>query len=208
MSESLYSSLKESRDLALNHGDYAGTAREHENIVKIATRLLRTASGDEGSKLNDLIDQVKAELEVLADLVSELTQLSRGDGRGNEGEPRRAGERNGVADDPDVWPPPTPEAGVRNNARGGGAMDHSGNNGGHGNMPSWARPREIDSARRQSGGGGAVVSRRAAPDVPRRAQPEAAHRLRSERDSNVPSGRKRFEYLYKMFPNSTQPLHS
>lgn len=187
MTDGLYKALTESRALALHHGDYVGTVREHENIIKIATKLSRTANGEECIKLEALVAQVKAELDLLQDLVAELSSLSRGDsGHGKEMEGRRAGE---VAreDDPEVWPPPTAEPGGRM-----AAVEPTGQS----NMPIWARPRDVDNQRRHPGGG-AVVCRRLAPDAPKRAQPEAAQKLRNERDNSVPAGRKRCFSLFR-----------
>lgn len=192
MAESLYAALTESRALALNHGDYAGTIREHEIIMKAATKLARTAIGEEGHRLDALADQVRAELDGLQDLVAELSQLtSRGlDGQGG----RRATGADGgreipQEDDPDIWPPPTPEVG------GGGRLSNqraaaADNPSADRNMPAWARARDA-ADRRQSGGGAAAVVRRPAPEVPARRAPVEAARMRSERDNSVPLNRKR-----------------
>lgn len=188
MSESLFTALVESRNLALNSGDYAGSIREHESILKTATRLARTTSGLDGHRLDSLVDQVRMELDAMQDLLGELSQLStpssNGKSSGYPGEPRDHNDLGAFREnDPDVWPPPTAEPAGRNRTpplRAAG----NGNNG-----PSWARPRESDAQRRQSGG--AMVSRRGGSDAPARRAPAEAARMRQERDNSVPSTRKR-----------------
>jgi katanin p60 ATPase-containing subunit A1 len=194
MADSLYAALTDSRALALAHGDYAGAIREHEAVIKTAARLARTAVGEEGRQLDALADQVRAELDVLQDLMAEINQLSvrTPDSQGKQ-QAGQAGARGGAQgltheDDPDVWRPPTSDVGA---GRGNYNARPAENNNAANNMPSWAKPRDDGGNRRQSGGA-VVSSRRATPEVPAsRRTPAECARMRGERDNSVPSGRKR-----------------
>ncbi len=174
--DQLYQAVTEARSKALVHGDYAGAIKEHENIVRATTKVLKSCSETEAQKIEQLRDQVKAELVLMEDILAELTQISRGV------PPARVDDRSSsVAEsDPDVWPPPTADP-----SRGGPSDIHRGPTGD--NLPVWARAKSSQPQQ---------LARRPAP-APQEARRPApvedqrnAARLRNERD-NGPANRKR-----------------
>ena len=175
--DQLYQAVTDARSKALIHGDYAGAIKEHENIVRATTKVLKSCSETDAQKIEQLRDQVKVELVLMEDILAELTQISRG------APPARAEDRSsGVAEsDPDVWPPPTADPSRGSDVQRGPSGD---------NLPAWARakPSQQQLARRPA----------PAPQEARRPAPvedqRSAARLRNERDS-VPANRKRFSLI-------------
>ena len=184
MADQLYDALAGSRDKALSHGNYGAACREHENIIKTATKMLRTCSEEDAKKLEQLRDQVKSELNMMEDILAELSLIARGAAAGGRND-ERPGSLANIADDPDIWPPPTADPSVNRgfahvgNSKNSGAADN--------NLPAWARQREqrappatAQQLARRPVGGAAEPPRRTAGPVD---EQQSATRLRSERDS-------------------------
>jgi hypothetical protein len=116
--------LSGSRERATQTGDYQISIEEHDQVIRLCTKIQKSCESSDSRKLEGLKDRCRAEVKILQDLVHELNELKHTQ-TGN-----RTNNDNSAADDPDVWPPPTPAAGGRRNPPPLQQDD---------NLPSWAR---------------------------------------------------------------------
>ena len=155
-------SIVESREKAIQRGDFDGAIAGHEAALKTLTRILSYCSNTDYNSLNELKDKVSSELKLFKDLAFEISRLSM---PASSERSSQLSEEKSV--DPDVWPPPTPQD----------PRDRD--------VPSWARrPADAEAAKR--GIGNNVVSRRPLAEPQRRVPPEEAvriERMRKERDA-------------------------
>jgi hypothetical protein len=148
--ENLNDLLTGSRERATLSGDYETAIEEHDQVIRQCTKLQKSCDSDTFEKFEKLKLRCRTEVKILQDIVHELNELKKHNNVGNKA------CFNDAVDDPDVWPPPTPQPqqGRRN------ADD---------NLPSWARnaqpnPSRMEpSNRRVSGAGDDSRARRKDP---------------------------------------------
>lgn len=174
-------------------GNYSETIAEYEHILKFSLRLSSGVDDKIGRKFEELRSKLQTELKILYDIQRELTSISSVPVRQKTGQSRS--DVGGETDDPDVWPPPTPQDGGRRPDAYNRRPDTS-----ERNLPSWARMRDYDENRKNQ-----LVSRAPVPVQRAARQPASyaaprggdessaarAERLRKERDASIPSNRKR-----------------
>lgn len=184
--------LENSRNKALNEGKYEEAIKDHEQGIRVLSKLMINCDNDRlASKINELHGRFQSELKLLQSVHSELCWTPNIDNINNSND-----EINNEID-PDVWLPPPSQPTKNNNvnARRGNQQ------GGDSNSPAWARdvgprkpnqssPNAVISAgiRRQSSEVGPAKkalqpSSFAGPSV----NPEV-EKLRKERDGNQAGG--------------------
>eukprot|EP01041_Mallomonas_annulata_P004880 gene4880-9730_t len=184
----VFNILEESRERVLNGVDYESSVRDHERVLKsLKTTLLQGCPPSLTNKIEKLRDRVQDELKIINDLQRELSSFPS----------EASSSKQSIAQDdpdvdsfdPDIWPPPTPAPGGRDQGMRDRAVSND-------NIPVWARGKEPD--KRQ----GAVVQAKR-QDINGRKQFSAddgrVSNLRKERD-NAP--------VHKRVPASAQPRAS
>lgn len=135
--ENLNQLLIGSRDRATLNGDYETAIGEHDQVIRQCTKMQKSCDSETFERFEKLKLRCRAEVKILQDIVQELNELKKPHNNVGNKAPTDA------VDDPDVWPPPTPQPQGRRNTDD--------------NLPSWARnpqpnPSRVDSNRRVSGG--------------------------------------------------------
>jgi hypothetical protein len=180
-------------------GNYSETIAEYEHILKYSLRLSAGVDEKIARKFEDLRTKLQAELKILYDIEREVTSISSIPVRQKTASSRNAANE---ADDPDIWPPPTPLGGGRNAQQNDAELRRPDTS--EKNLPSWAKMRDYDESRKN-----AIVSRAPALQRPSRQAPAyrgandggessaaRAEKLRKERDArsagvNEPMSRRR-----------------
>lgn len=174
--------IEQARDKAANEGNYDEAIKDFEHILKFSVRISNSVDEKLGRKFDDVRLKLQTELKIMYDIQKELNSISSSAQLVSVGE-------GDVIDDPDVWPPPTPQNGQRNSNK---RENNS-------NLPSWARLRDSDIEKKNQNQM-VVQPRRAArnPVVKSNLDDVANSRLekmRKERDSaadnSVPANRRR-----------------
>jgi len=193
----ILSLLENSRNKALNEGKYEEAIKDHEQGIRVLSKLMVNSDNDRiAMKINDLHGRFQNELKLLQSVYNELSSTPNIDAINNSND-----EINNEID-PDVWAPPPSQPTKNNNvnARRGNQQ------GGDSNPPAWARdvgqarkanpitspsPAGVVGAgiRRQSSEGSGMARKAiqpssfAGPSV----NPEV-EKLRKERDANQAGG--------------------
>lgn len=164
----LLSLLQGSRDKALQCGDYETSIDEHDQAIRLCTKLQKSCNSSMmEQKLENLKERCKIELKALKDLHCETNELQSS----NTARPSQIDKASVAVVDPDVWPPPTPLPPNRRNED---------------NIPAWAKIAENDPSRHLS-------HQSKKPDVPWRGNfddNKNQDRIRRDRDG-VPENRRR-----------------
>lgn len=189
--ENLYSLLRVSRERALSCGQYEESIREHDEVIRLCSRVQKTCDPPSAKKLDMIKECCKNELSILKQISVEINGLKRATPVN-----RNKSSADTIENDPDVWPPPTPNP----SSRGGRGVNNDDNRfGGRGGqygsnnddqLPSWAKnnalqpsfPSRPDPSRRQrepppSRGNAEPSNRRR---VANSAQPPTRHRNSSK----------------------------
>ena len=143
--ESISQILTESRERVMASGDYEASIGDHDQVIRICTRVQRSCDANSSKKLEFLKEQCKNEVALLQQIITEINGLKKPQAPAHR---RAQSEAKEEEEDPDVWPPPTPNP--RMAARGGGGDDD--------NLPAWAKnnvlqpsfPSRPEPSRRQS----------------------------------------------------------
>lgn len=170
------------REKALSGAQYNDCIKEYEHILKFSQRIPANTIDDKlTKKFQDLRSKLQNELKILYELQKELNALSNEDLSGVKID--GFGSDNGVVNDPDVWPPPTPAAPSSSRAPANARREN--------NVPPWAKARETDENRRLSGGNQMIARKpfgnrgTPSPSTPAINETAAARaeRMRKERDA-------------------------
>lgn len=187
MADHLLELLGESRDRAMAQGDYAGALREHEAVLRQASRMLqlmpqpqphqRAADpSGERTKIEAIKEQIQAEIVLLDSLARELSALARGDtgspfggGGGGRSTQQQHSSRHNDGSDPDVWPPPTADPHKPSYAQGSSRAVAAAAADAVAALPSWARQSSnVGSNREDRRAGGAQAGPSLVANPPRK----------------------------------------
>jgi hypothetical protein len=161
--DSLSQLLSESRDRVMSSGDYEASIADHDQVLRTCSKLQRSCDAASSKKLEGLKERCKNEIALLQQIVIEINGLKKPLALAGH---KKLHSEAKEEEDPDVWPPPTPNPSSRMAARGGG--------GGDDNLPSWANNNALQPS---------FPSR---PEPARRREPTP-----SRGNGDVPAGRRR-----------------
>lgn len=122
--ESINQILSESRERVIVSGDYETSIGDHEQVIRMCTRVQRGCDANSTKKLELIKERCHNEVTLLQQIVSEINGLKKPLPTADR---KSQNEMKEEEDDPDVWAPPTPKPGYK----GGG--------GGDDNLPAWAK---------------------------------------------------------------------
>lgn len=142
--ESISQLLSESRERVISSGNYEASVEDHDQVIRLCTKVQRSCDANSSKKLELIKERCRNEVTLLQQIITEINGLKK---------PltvhKAATSETKEEDDPDVWPPPTPNPSSRMAARGGDDDD---------NLPAWAKnnvlqpsfPSRPEPSRRQS----------------------------------------------------------
>ena len=120
-------SLERSRLKCVSEGNYAENIKVFEHSIRQITKYINSSSSSDrglNDRLQDLRAKLQLELKILVDIQSELDLLSTP--RQTRGVSSNGLDSHGPsASDPDIWPPPTPNANGRDLFNENGIMSPS-----------------------------------------------------------------------------------
>ena len=169
--ENISQLLSDSRDRVSCSGDYEASINDHEQVIHLCTKSQRNCDSISIKKLELIKERCKNEITLLQQIVAEVNGLKKPSGSAHK-RPNETKED----EDPDVWPPPTPNPRVA--ARSGGV---GGNN--NDNLPPWAKNNALQ------------------PSFPSRPEPSRRQsRETPPRNNDVPPNRRRYERVFTLLP--------
>ena len=163
--ESITQLLSESRQRVLASGDYEASVSDHDQVIRLCTKVQRSCDANSSKKLELIKERCRKEVTLLQHIITEINGLKKPLAAAHR---RAQSEVKEEEEDPDVWPPPTPNPSSRAAARGGGDD----------NLPAWANKNNALQ-----------------PSFPSRPEPSRRHRDRdtppSRGNGDVPASRRR-----------------
>ena len=104
--ESITQLLSESRERVMASGDYEASIGDHDQVIRLCTKVQRSCDANSSKKLELIKERCRNEVNLLQQIITEINGLKKPLDRKAQSEAKEV-------DDPDVWPPPTPNPDLR-----------------------------------------------------------------------------------------------